>query len=226
LALSDLDSKIDELYQRPLGEFVAARTALAKSLAKADADRVKRLAKPTVVPWAVNQVYWRDRRTYDTLIETGEKLRKAQVAALEGRNADLRGAGDAHRRAMAEAVKAAERLAAGAGSKPGADALMRTFEALSLGSAPVEHGRLAAPLQPAGFEALGGVKIKGPVAPPPPSKQALAEKRKAAEAARRTAEAEKKHEAEIKKAESALESARRRFAEAQARLRATRNREP
>jgi hypothetical protein len=156
--VSALDAKIDDLYRLPLGEFTGARNALAKSLEGAEAKRVKALAKPTVVPWAVNQVYWRARATYDRLMKSGEKLRAAQIAALEGRHADVRAAGDAHRRAISEAVAEAERLSAASGAKPGTDALARTFEALSLATtASQTPGRLTETLQPAGFEALLGV---------------------------------------------------------------------
>ena len=146
--------------------FTAARNALAKTVSGADAQRVKKLAKPTLVPWAVNQVYWKARATYDRLIKSGERLRKTQVAALEGRGADVREAADVHRRVLSEAVAEAMRHASSAGSDPGADALTRTFEAMSLAAAPPEQpGRLTQPLQPAGFEALAGitpVNVPGP----------------------------------------------------------------
>jgi hypothetical protein len=152
------DAKIDDLYRLPLSEFTGARNALAKSLAGDDAKRVRTLEKPTVVPWAVNQVYWRARSTYDRLMKSGEKLRAAQIAALEGRAADVRAASEAHRRAIADAVTEAERLSAESGAKPGTDALARTFESLSLAtSAPESPGRLTEALQPAGFEALLGI---------------------------------------------------------------------
>ena len=154
-----LDGKIDDLYRQPLDAFVTARNALAKTLTGDEAKRVRALVKPTVVPWAVNQVYWQARPTYDKLIKSGERLRAAQIASLEGRRgADVREAGDSHRTALADAVKAAERIAAAAGTNPPADALMRTFETLSLASEPPEPpGRLTKPLQPSGFEALAGV---------------------------------------------------------------------
>jgi hypothetical protein len=154
-----LDGKIDDLYRQPLDAFVTARNALAKTLTGDDAKRVRALVKPTVVPWAVNQVYWQARPTYDKLIKSGERLRAAQIASLEGRRGgDVREASDTHRTALADAVKAAERIAAAAGANPSADALMRTFETLSLASEPPEPpGRLTKPLQPSGFEALAGV---------------------------------------------------------------------
>lgn len=156
-----IDGEIDELYQTPLEDFVAARGALAKAIGGAEGARVRKLPKPTLVPWAVNQVYWKARRVYDRLLASGERLRKAQIAALEGRAADVRAATSAHRDAVAEAVERAEHLASGAGSHPAADALTRTFEALSLAPKPSEpHGRLTKPLQPLGFEALTGVTPK------------------------------------------------------------------
>src|SRR5262245_30739136 len=133
---STLESKIDALYQQPPGEFVAARTALAGTLAGADAARVKRLEKPTAVAWAVNQVYWRSRGVYDRLMRAGGQLRAAQVANLKGKAADVRRASDDHRRAIAEAVADATRQLATAGAHPDADSLARTFEALSVAREP------------------------------------------------------------------------------------------
>ena len=75
--MSALDSKIDDLYQKPLEAFIESRTAIAKTLSGADAKRVRALPKPTVVAWAVNQVYWRARPVYDAVITSGERLRKA-----------------------------------------------------------------------------------------------------------------------------------------------------
>ena len=155
-----LDSKIDDLYKGPLKEFIASRAALAKTLAGEEARRVKGLQKPTVVPWAVNQVYWHARPVYDRLAASGEKLRAAQIAALKGKANDVRRATEAHRKAMRDAVAEALRLASD-GSRPSADELTKTLEAVSLArDLPEQPGRLTKPLQPAGFEALAGVPVK------------------------------------------------------------------
>jgi hypothetical protein len=213
-----LEASIDNLYRESLGTFVAARTALAKTLTGADAQRVRRLTKPTVVPWAVNQVYWRDRRAWDQLVKTGEQLRKAQVAALEGRKADIRAATEAHRQAVADAVQKAERIAAADDVHPAADALMRTFEAISLRPDAAEPGRLTKPLQPSGFEALAGIKVVAKAPPPVPQPTAAEVKAKAkAEVAR------KKHEADVRRAEAALDRAKQKMAEAEAALKKTRS---
>lgn len=164
---STLDPQIDHLYQQPLDAFTSARNALAKTLSGADAARVRTLVKPTVVPWAVNQVFWHARGVLDRLRKSGERVRTAQIAALKGRTSDLRGATDAHRQAIADAVAQAVRLAGAAGSHPGADELSRTLEALSLAPEwPEAPGRLTRPLQPAGFEALAGIPVAAPPATP------------------------------------------------------------
>jgi hypothetical protein len=217
------DSRIDDLYKLPPDEFVSARTALAKSLTGDEAKRIKALTKPTIVPWSVNQVYWHARDVYTRLQKAGEKLRDAQLTALKGRESDVRGATTAHRQAVADAVKAASRLASASGTNPDPEALARTFEALSLQKTPPEqHGRFTKPLQPQGFEALAGVAIKAA----PPSVRAPAGKEPthvhavqkstptAAEArALRKLEAEaaaaaRQHEAALKAAETKLSHAK------------------
>jgi hypothetical protein len=153
-----LDAKFDSLYALPLGEFTAARNALAKTLKGDEAARARRLQKPAVVPWSVNQLYWGDRGTYDRLMAAGLALRTAQVAALGGHPADVRASTAEHRTALAAAVAAATRLAAARGERPAGEPLSRMLEALSL--APEPHtapGRFTELLRPAGFEALAGL---------------------------------------------------------------------
>ena len=56
---------------------------------------------------------------------------------------------------------------------------MRTFETLSLAAEHSEApGRLTRPLQPAGFEALGGIALKGPVVKKPATPPASAAARR------------------------------------------------
>jgi hypothetical protein len=224
------DVAVDELYALPLDRFVAARTALARTLSGADAKRVKGLAKPTVVPWALNQVYWHARPIYDTVLAAGAGVRRAQIAALEGRAADVRSASAAHRDAIGRAVGEAERLAGAAGAHPDADQLARMFEAVSVIEHPPEpHGRFTRVTAPAGFEALTGVTVKpashvpekavpadgevgeGPKAAVSAGKALRAERREAA----RQAAVQREQEAARSKAEATL----RRAEQAEARAR-------
>jgi hypothetical protein len=232
----NLDQQIDDLYRKPLDEFIAARSALARDLKGADAQRVKQLKKPTVVPWAVNQVYWHARSTFDRAQRAGAELRRLQIAALKGRTGDVRSASDTHREALTAAVDQAIRFADAAGAHPSRDQLMRTFEALSLASElPENPGRLTEPLQPGGFEMLTGVSRPTALKPrattgssgvaravkpskPMDPKQEARELRAAAAAAkareRELAHAARQKEAAIKKAEADLERARARETEA------------
>jgi hypothetical protein len=217
-----LESRIDDLYKLQPGEFVAARNALAKTLPPDDARRVKSLAKPTVVPWAANQLFWHDRSTFDRLAKAGEKLRAAQIGALKGRASDLQSAAAAHRKALGEAIAAATRLAQLAGQSPPADTLGRMLEAVSLSDEPAEPpGRFTTVLQLAGFEALAGIPIKGGGAPQrahltvvgpgrgsSAKERAAAEDEEAAAERERAAQAERERRAAITQAETAVAQAR------------------
>jgi hypothetical protein len=197
-----LEARIDELFAGPLAKFTPARNALAKTLTGADAARVKALSKPTVVAWALNQVYWHARDVFERAVETGDRVRKAQIAILQGKTVDLRAATEAHREAVAAAVKEAERLAAAAGSHPAPDALTRTLEALSLApKPPAPFGRLTSELQPAGFDALAGITglavhaAHHPAAAPRSAPQGRRSKAAAAHQGHATREEERREEA-------------------------------
>jgi hypothetical protein len=197
--MSSLDARIDELYQRPLGEFVSARSELARSVARADAGTVKRLKKPTVVPWAVNQLYWHARPAYDRLVKSGARLRAAQIAGLKRGGADVRKESDAHRHAVVEAVRSAEQLARAAGMHPDPNALTQMLEAVSLATTLSEApGRFTTALKPAGFEALAGVPVKPVREPVQPTEHKP----------RGPSPAERRRIAALKNAERILERAR------------------
>jgi hypothetical protein len=82
------DREIDQLYSLPLSEFTAARNQLASSRGKAGAA-VKKLAKPSLAAWVVNQIYWHHRAAYDAVVAATESRRTAHGRVLSGRNADL-----------------------------------------------------------------------------------------------------------------------------------------
>jgi hypothetical protein len=229
-----LESKIDELYRLPLAEFTAARNALAKTLTAPDKERVRTLAKPTVVPWAVNQLYWRSRPAYDKLMKSGDQLRAAQLAALDGRREKgpdpgdaVRNAVESHRAALAEAVRHAIRLAAVDGAKPDADDLSRMLESLSLAPSRPDHpGRLTELIRPAGFEALAGISpaaFTATILAPKPASSASAkagatekDRAAAAEAAAAERKREQEHAARKRAAEAEVNAAERAFEQAQA----------
>jgi hypothetical protein len=101
----------DELYQIPPDQFTAARNALAASLKKegrkAEADEVKRLRRPSLTAWALNQVARQRPSSVAAVLSAGELLRDAMQAALGGDASGLRRAQTAQRQAIDGALGAA-----------------------------------------------------------------------------------------------------------------------
>jgi len=200
---------IDALYQLPLAEFTAARDALAKSLGK-DGASVKGLQKPSAPAWAVNQLYWRKRKSYDRLVSESAKLRAAHRAMLSGKAAGVAAAEAAHAAALKAAADEIRDLlkASGETASPATmQAVMETLTALPGKDAP---GRLVRPLKPLGLEALAGLVpaagfggvvrlVEPPARPAPPASVATSA---AARKAEKQREADAKRDAETRKRES------------------------
>jgi hypothetical protein len=163
----DIDTEIAHLYGLPLGEFVDARNQLAARLRPIDrkaAAEVKKLAKPSISAWAVNQAYWNAREEFETMLDAGDELRALQTRALGGeRPTGVQAAMAAQRSALLQVVKQATRALAQAGYGSSNAVLRRvvtTLEALAsygrAGSAP-RPGRLSADVPAPGFDALAGL---------------------------------------------------------------------
>ncbi len=170
--MASIEDEIDRLYQLPLKEFTPARNTLAKEVRGADSTRVRTLQKPNAAAWAVNQLYWRQRPTYDQLVHAAERLRTAHRALVAGKAVDLHGVEAAHRDRIRGATQQIRELLAEAGESPSPQtmtAVAETLEALP----PVDEqpGRLTKPLKRIGFEALAGVPPRS--GPPAPRKLAL-----------------------------------------------------
>jgi hypothetical protein len=158
---------LDALYQLPPAEFIAARNAMAASRRKAgkrdEAERIKALPKPSITAWAVNTLYWKQRKPFERLIASGDALRRAQASQLAGRSTDLRGPLGIHREALTELSRLAASALEAAGHPATPDLMRRimtTLEALSTaGSAPdaPTAGRLADDVQPTGFDTLAAL---------------------------------------------------------------------
>ena len=197
------DDKIDELYQRPLDEFTAARNQLAKQTGDAS---IKKLEKPSLAAWAVNQLYWHQRKLYDEVIKTSTQVRTAHKQVLAGKSADVKAAEVFHDEAMRKAKDAIRKIIE-AGGNSSVDGVMtpitETLDALPTTDPP---GRLTKPLRRTGFEALQGITIAAkpstPVSKPEAKKPAADE----------TDRERKKREADQQ--ELAMARERLRFAEA------------
>jgi hypothetical protein len=208
---------LDQLYQLPLDEFTAARNALAKESGDAS---VKKLEKPNLAAWTVNQLYWRERAVYDAVIEAADEMRKAYKQMLAGKSADVRETEAAHKGALQDARQAARRIL-DEGGHPNPDAVMMAV-AETLDALPSEEtpGRLTRPLRRMGFNVLEGVPIsaratpfKPRTEPAKPAAEQTAKERRANEAEEREREMTRERlrfaEAAEREAEAALDRAHR-----------------
>jgi len=157
-ATVDVDALVDELFALPLEQFVVARTAAAKQVkASGDAvgaERVRRLAKPTVAAWVVNQVARERPDDVAALVRLGDELRDATEDGDRTRIRTL----DKLRRERVERVVGELRDAGEvAGRSVSAAALDRLADTLTAAvmdpdaGALVRAGRLTQALQHVGF---------------------------------------------------------------------------
>jgi hypothetical protein len=160
----------DELYGLSPAEFTAARDAHAQEARAAGerevSDAIRKLRRPTVSAWLVNQLVRSDADPVDQLLELGQELREAQQALDGDQIRDL----SAQRGQLTQAlVQEARRLAAAAGqpvSEANAREVEATFDAALADPAAadaVRSGRLTKALSYAGF---GEVDIGDAVAVP------------------------------------------------------------
>lgn len=178
--MSAYDDAVTSLYQAPFADFVAERKRLSTELkARGDKDAAARLAKlprPPVSAWAVNQLWWKERASFERLIEAARHVKVGD-----------REAGKAHREALTALRNHAARLLEEAGNAASETTLRRVTTTLSAIAAqgsfePDAPGALVADRDPPGFESLGFA----------PAPAVTPSKHKPDDAAERRAEAERK----------------------------------
>jgi hypothetical protein len=210
----------EDLYALPLDEFTAARNELARSLKEDgrsdDAARVKKLKKPPVSAWAVNQVARADPDGIARLLELVDRLKEARSAG------DIHELGGERRELVAKLTRRAGELAEAAGHAASATTLQRVTQTLQAGAEEDERellqkGALPDDLEPAGFDALGAFgsfDAFTETAPEPDQDDEVEELKRAAaeaeeEAARLSEEAERAEAAALAASEAASEARRR-----------------
>jgi len=157
-----VDPEVEALYGLPLEEFTKARDTLARGRAKQGdkegAAAIKALRKPSVVAWGLNQLARRHPDDVDALLEAGDRLRRAQTAALEGGDpAELREATKAEGAEVQVLAGQARSILADAGrggSPTQEERLAATLRAAAVDPEAGDHlrrGVLTAELSPAGF---------------------------------------------------------------------------
>ncbi|MEA2472486.1 MAG: hypothetical protein QOE06_401 [Thermoleophilaceae bacterium] len=158
-----MDREESDLYGLALDEFIPARTELERRLRR-EGDRtraaaVKKLPKPTVAAWAVNQASRTQPKSRRELLESSAALREAQerLIAGEGSAAELEKAAGAQRAAIDSLVDAASGLLSSDGKALGDTILARVRETLAAVAADgdlaalVETGTLDRERRPAGL---------------------------------------------------------------------------
>lgn len=234
----DPQDDLDALFRLPLAEFTGARNALAARLKKsgrgdekAEAVRVKALAKPSVSAWAVNQLYWNHREKFDRLLASGEQFHKAQTS---GKIADMRTALDARRATLAQLSDLATSFLREGGHSPSPDTIHRvttTLEAMSAYASRSDGprpGRLTHDVDPPGFESFAsfvpGARMTQPAKPestrPTPAKKSssvLAKPPGRVATDRDVRQVEKARKAKLAAAEVALQNAKRSLKESRVR---------
>ncbi|MGI5187000.1 hypothetical protein ACQEVI_02515 [Promicromonospora sp. CA-289599] len=154
----DLDTAVDALYARPLDEFIAARDAAVRQATdsgdRLGAARVKRLRKPSVAAWAINQVARKHPDETGALAALGDELR----AATQDRDRARIRALDHLRRERTDALVRSVREAGEVGGRSLSSAVLdRMTETLTAAvmdpdaAAVVRAGRLSRALQHVGF---------------------------------------------------------------------------
>lgn len=205
------DPRIQHLYEQDRGDFVAARTALAKEVAKEDRDtarEINKLRKPSVAAWAVNQVARAQPEVVTDLLEAGAAVRRAQEQALEGDRSQLRDRVDERRALVRRLTDDAVELAGDSHR----DEIDATFEAASVDAAVsdlLQRGVLtAAVARPSGFDVLGGMDLGAP-----PKKSGSSDD--GGDSARAEAEKREHLERRLREAEADAEASQARLAEAE-----------
>ena len=196
------DAAVEALYRGPLEVFVAERKRLAQELKvggdKEGAARLAKLGRPSISAWAVNQLFWRERETFDRLLATAARLKKGEHAA-----------GTEHRRTLSALRARATVRLEGAGHAAPESTLRRVTMTLSAIAAsgsfePDPPGALTGDRDPPGFEAIAGGFETGASSAP----QAKRERQRAAEERRRLEEEQARNRAERERLESSLRAAR------------------
>lgn len=230
------DDRVDALYGLALDEFTPSRDALAKELRasgeRSAADWVKALRKPSAPAWVANQLARTQAREAKRLLETGDRLRRAQEQVLAGDApaGDLRMAAEEAAGAQDALLENAHGLLDHRGQPPSDATLERvkeTLQAVALDErarAEFAAGRLTREQRATGFGLAGAASAPAGSRAPKPRPPRTRQKRGAddrAHARDALKEAKARHrEASraVTEAERAFEKARREADRAQQRL--------
>jgi hypothetical protein len=154
----DIDADLDELYTLPIEEFTSARNALAKKLTDAgDKDAaavVKKLPKPNIAAWALNQLSRRVPEDLARLYEIRDELENADGPQ------DMRKLSDERRKLVGHLVNEAASALESGGHSAAAATRDRISQSLLAGGDDEDRdallkGRLSKEITSSGLDAFG-----------------------------------------------------------------------
>ena len=185
------EDAVAALYRAPFDAFVAERKRLSAELAPKDgagAARLSKITRPPISAWAVNQLYWQDKKTFAALFKSAERLRDPDPSSEETA---------AHRDVISTLRTHAATLLAEAGKSATESTLRRVTTTLSALAAtgsfePDPPGALKGDRDPPGFDVpgLGPGKLGKGKREKAGTKSKPAETKREARAAERKAKAE------------------------------------
>ena len=210
-----LDDALDRVYGAPLDEFTSERNRLSKELAaQGDSDgatRLKKMKKPSVSTWAVNQLARRHPKEVGELVALHERLAEASDSQ------QLRQAQEERKKVVSRLTDAATRILEEAGHSALSGTLQRVSQTLLAASdgddlTALEQGRLQRDLEPSGFDAVAGFDLAANSQPFTKSDRKARDEaqdldRRAVEAEAHAADARKAAEAATAEAERLTEAA-------------------
>lgn len=201
-----LHDTIEALYRAKHSDFVAERKRLADELKaagkKEQAARVGKLGRPSISAWAVNQLWWHERESFEALLDAAARVKQGD-----------REASKEHRELVSTLRDRAAALLQDAGNAASETTLRRVATTLSAlaasgGFDPDPPGALVADRDPPGFEALEGM-LAVPPAPKVSAPSAADAKREEQQRKRAEEEARKARLAERERLSSALRDAQK-----------------
>ena len=168
----ELETELDSLYAALPADFTPARNDLAQRLKQAGqveaAAGVKQLRKPTIALWAVTQLARRHPDDVRALLDAGERLLRAQQAALQGESQELRAATAEERKILLGLTQQGAELLRETGHSADPKRIADTLRAAAVdesGRELLEQGRLSEELEASGFGNFAGMEIPSRSAP-------------------------------------------------------------
>ncbi len=211
--MTALGTAVAVLYQAPLDQFVTVRKRLCSELKQAGdrmaAAELAKFKRPALSVWAVNQLWWQERESFEQLLAAAARLSAGDLTAT-----------GSHRELMTSLRGVAARLLQDAGHAASEATLRRTSTTLSAlaasgGFAPDPPGALQQDREPPGFEAVAFTSVLATTEQPsaqaqgPAGADSGASERERARAERqRLAQRREQQQAERRRLKSEIEAGR------------------